>query len=78
MTEQIFNNIRTAIDRAEGKTRTAKLHLQMIKYADELSGCTGREFCERLGIGISFGTEFSKMKNIAARLKCAGLNIDQI
>ncbi len=50
------------------------MHLQMIKYAQELSDVSGREFCERVGLGPSFGTEFSKMKRIIDRLEQAGLD----
>ncbi len=56
----------------------AELHVQVIKYADELADVTGREFCEVLGIGQSFGTEFSKMKKIAGRLRAAGLDVDRL
>jgi hypothetical protein len=54
------------------------LHLQIIKYADELAALTGKEFCEGLGIGPSFGTEFAKMRKIAGRHKQAILNVNLI
>lgn len=47
----------------------------MIKHADVLQSVTGKEFCEALGIGASFGTELAKMKKIAPRLKAAGLDV---
>jgi hypothetical protein len=50
----------------------------MIKYADVLQNVTGKEFCEMLGIGSSFGVEFNKMRKIAVRLRSAGLNPDKI
>lgn len=53
---------------------TAELHLQMIKYADELKNITAKEFCEGVGLRSSFGTEFSKMRNLTQRLKAAGLD----
>ena len=52
------------------------MHLQMIKYADALGNITAREFCEGVGLRESFGTEFSKMRNLTARLKAAGLNTE--
>ena len=57
---------------------TAELHLQMIKYADELKNITAKEFCEGVGLRSSFGTEFSKMRNLTQRLKAAGLNPKQL
>jgi hypothetical protein len=70
--------IRTAIDQAPRNDYTAELHLQIIKYADVLANMTGKEFCEMLGIGTSFGVEFNKMRKIAARLRNAGLNPEKI
>ncbi|RBM49289.1 transcription factor [Vibrio tarriae] len=57
---------------------TIELHLQMIKYADELKDITSKEFCEELGLRPSYGTEFSKMRNLTNRLKQAGLNVNKI
>jgi hypothetical protein len=70
--------IKDAIDRAPRNGYVAELHLQVIKYADLLHNVSGKEFCEVLGIGPSFGTEFAKMRKIAGRLKAAGLNVDKI
>ena len=67
--------IKAAIEQAPRNGYVAELHLQVIKYADTLSGVSAREFCEALGIGASFGTEFSKMRKIAGRLKAAGLDV---
>lgn len=75
---EAVRNIRAAIDRAPRNDYTAELHLQMIKYADVLANMTGKEFCEMLGIGLSFGVEFNKMRKIAARLRKAGLNPEKI
>lgn len=72
--EAIYRSIAEAIERASSNERTAEMHLQMIKYAGELSDVSGREFCERVGLGPSFGTEFSKMKRIFDRLERAGLD----
>jgi hypothetical protein len=75
---EAVRNIRAAIDRAPRNDYTAELHLQMIKYADVLASMTGKEFCEQLGIGTSFGVEFNKMRKIAARLRNAGLSPEKI
>lgn len=72
--EDIFENIRAALNEAPRNQFTAELHLQMLKYADELKSITSREFCDGVGIKPSFGTEFSKMRNLTARLKSAGLD----
>jgi hypothetical protein len=75
---QALNRIKIAINGAPRNDYTAELHLQIIKYADLLQNVTGREFCETLGIGPSFGTEFAKMRKIAARLRMAGLDPNKI
>lgn len=74
----VIDRIKKAIDGAPRNAYVAELHLQVIKYSDVLEGFTGKEFCEALGIGVSFGTEFAKMKKIAARLRSAGLDVDKI
>lgn len=79
MTEQdIFNNIKQALNEAPRNQYTAEMHLQMIKYADNLKNITAKEFCEGVGLKSSFGTEFSKMRNLTARLKVAGLQTEQL
>jgi hypothetical protein len=35
---------------------------------------TAKEFCEGVGVAPSYGTEFAKMRKIAARLCRAGLD----
>lgn len=75
---QIFNAIKLVLADAPRNQYTAELHLQMIKYADELHSITSKEFCEGVGLRQSFGTEFSKMRNLTARLKAAGLNTEQL
>lgn len=67
--QQIFAQIRAALAAAPRNQYTAEMHLQMIKYADALGNITAREFCEGVGLRESFGTEFSKMRNLTARLK---------
>ena len=75
---EIFQRIKTAIDAAPRNCYIAELHLQIIKYADDLEGVTGKEFCQGLGVGPAFGTEFSKMRKIAGRLKKAKLDVNLI
>ena len=72
----IYNHIKQALAQAPRNQYTAELHLQMIKYADELKNITAKEFCEGVGLRHSFCTEFSKMRNLTQRLKAAGLNTD--
>ncbi len=74
MTEnEMYEQIRTALAQAPRNQYTAEMHLQMIKYSDELKSITAKEFCEGVGLRQSFGTEFSKMRNLTSRLKEAGL-----
>ena len=74
----ITDQIKAALDTAPRNAYVAELHLQVIKHSDALQNVTGKEFCEALGIGPSFGTEFAKMKKIAPRLKQAGLDVGKI
>ncbi|KAA1153361.1 transcription factor [Pseudoalteromonas sp. FUC4] len=77
MNEQvIFDNIKTALNNAPRNQFTVEMHLQMIKYADNLKSITAKEFCQGVGLKGSFGTEFSKMRNLTQRLKAAGLSTD--
>lgn len=78
MKRQIFQAIKQEIENAPRNQYTTELHLQMIKYADELKDITSKEFCEELGLRASYGTEFSKMRNLTSRLKQAGLNVNKI
>ena len=75
---QIYEKIRKALAVAPRNQYTAELHLHMIKYADELKSITAKEFCEGVGLRSSFGTEFSKMRNLTSRLKQAGLDTEKI
>lgn len=75
---QVISQIKDAIDGAPRNAYVAELHLQVIKHSDVLQAVTGKEFCEALDIGSSFGTEFAKMKKIAPRLKKAGLDVTRI
>lgn len=77
-TSVILGRIKRAIETSPRNGYVAELHVQAIKYADELESVSGREICEALGIGTSFGTEFAKMRKIAPRLRAAGLDIDRL
>ncbi len=77
-TSQILKEIKAAMISSPRNGYIAELHLQVIKYAEELKDITGKEFCEHLGIGPAFGTEFLKMKKIAPRLRAAGLDPQKI
>ena len=74
-TSDILARIKRAIEASPRNGYVAELHIQTIKYADELTGVSGKEFCEALEIGASFGTEFAKMRKIAPRLVAAGLDV---
>lgn len=78
MKEHIYVSIRQALERAPRNQYMAELHIQMIKYADELQDITAREFCESVSLKFSYGTEFSKMRNIVNRLKLAGLDVRKL
>jgi len=73
---EIYEQIRKALADAPRNQYTVEMHLQMIKYADQLKSVTSKEFCEGVGLKPSFATEFSKMRNLTQRLKSAGLNTD--
>ncbi|OAI07596.1 hypothetical protein [Methylomonas methanica] len=73
---EIYQRINQALAEAPRNQYTVELHLQMLKYADALKNITAKEFCEGVGLRESFGTEFSKMRNLTQRLKAAGLNTD--
>src|ERR1700749_2779896 len=75
---QALSNIKVAIEGAPRNSYIAELHVQIIKYADVLQNVTGKEFCEELGIGSSFGTEFAKMRKIVPRLRSAGLHPNRL
>lgn len=74
----IYSHIRNALARAPRNQYTSELHLQMLKYSDDLPDVTAKEFCEGVGIGISLGTEFSKMRNLVPRLRAAGMDTSKL
>ncbi len=78
MSGDVFDSIRRALDCAPRNAYVAELHLQVIKYADLFENVTGKDFCAKLDLGAAWGTEFTKMKKIAPRLRKAGLQPDQI
>ncbi|ADT96721.1 HTH-like domain-containing protein [Shewanella baltica] len=78
MNKVIIEAIKQALASAPRNGFMAELHLQSIKYADELGNITAREFCEALDLKPSYGTEFSKMRNLTTRLKAAGLVTERI
>jgi len=76
--KNIYDRIKQALEEAPRNHYTAELHLQMNKYADDLKNITSKELCKGMGLKASFGTEFSKMRNLTHRLKAAGLDTDKI
>ncbi|PMM83238.1 HTH-like domain-containing protein [Vibrio breoganii] len=78
MNKHIFEAIKLALDSAPRNQRMVELQIQCIKYADELPNITAREFCEALDLKPSYGTEFSKMRNLTSRLKSAGLDVTKL
>jgi len=74
----VFNDMKSAIEKAPRNGYVAELHLQVIKYAEHLENVSGKEFCEKLALKPAWGTEFAKMKKIAGRLRAAGLQPQMI
>ena len=74
----IFASIKKALNDAPRNQYMAELHLQVLKYADQLEDITAKEFCESVELKPSYGTEFTKMRNLIPRLKKAGLKVDKI
>ncbi len=74
----MFSHIKKAIEEAPRNGYVAELHVQVLKYAELLDETSGREFCERLGLGPAWGTEFMKMRKIAERLRKAGLDPERL
>lgn len=72
--EEIYQQIKSALLAAPRNQYMVEMHLQMLKYADELKHVTAKEFCEKVELKESLGTEFSKMRNLTVRLKAAGLD----
>lgn len=70
----IFNEMKTAIEKAPRNAYVAEIHLQVLKYAHMLENVSGKDFCAGLDLKPAWGTEFSKMKKIAGRLRAAGMD----
>lgn len=75
---KIYNRIKQVLANAPRHQYTTELYLQMIKFADELKNITAENFYKDAGLRRSFGTKFSKMRNLTQRLKSAGLNTEQL
>lgn len=75
---EALKHIKIAIEASPRNGYVAELHVQVIKYAHVLEELSGREFCEALDVGVSFGTEFLKMRKIAGRLSDAGLDVRKL
>ena len=76
--DEVFKEMKGAIEKAPRNAYVAELHLQVIKYAELLENVSGKIFCEKLNLGPAWGTEFTKMKKIASRLREAGLRPESI
>ncbi|WP_439212539.1 HTH-like domain-containing protein [Duffyella gerundensis] len=76
--QKIFAAIKEARSKALDGEKTAELHLQLIKYADDLKHLDRKAICEELGIEKSYAAEIGKMRNIIDRLKSAGLDTAKI
>jgi hypothetical protein len=63
---------------APSRAKLAEMHLQLIKYADQLQHLPRDEICTGIGINQSFRTVVAKMFKIAGRLKAAGLDTTKI
>jgi len=76
--EQIYAEIKKALRDAPPRAKSAEMHLQLIKYADELKHVPSDIVCDRIGVNQSFRTVVSKMIKIVNRLKAAGLDVSKI
>jgi len=76
--DDVFKAMKEAIEKAPRNGYVAELHLQVIKHAELLENVSGKEFCEKLDLKPAWGTEFTKMKKIASRLRQAGLQPQMI
>jgi len=50
----IYQLIAEEISKASRNKRTQVIHLQMLKYADQLEYVTARDFCDGVGLPQSF------------------------
>lgn len=78
LTSELAQSIKAALESSPRNSYVGELHLQIIKYFDQLKAVSGKEFCEEVGIPRTYGSEFSKMIKIAPRLLAAGLDPSKI
>lgn len=76
--ERIYAEIRKALREAAPRAKSAEMHLQLIKYADELKHVRREVICDGIGVSQSFRTVVGKMIKIVSRLKAAGLDVTKI
>ncbi|MGG7989822.1 transcription factor [Klebsiella aerogenes] len=76
--QAIFDAMRQAINAAPQGNRSSEMHLQLLKYAQELKNVPRESICEEVGLSPSFKTEVGKMRNIIDRLVAAGLDVSRI
>jgi hypothetical protein len=74
----VFGQMKAAIEKAPRNGYVAEIHLQVLKHAHLLENVPGKDFCAALDLGPAWGTEYSKMKKIAPRLRAAGLNPEKL
>lgn len=76
--KKIYESIKSARSKATPGEKTAELHLQFLKYAQDLSNVDKKAICEELGISKTYTAEIGKMRNIVDRLVKAGLDVNKI
>ncbi|MGK9175515.1 transcription factor [Yokenella regensburgei] len=76
--QQIYDAIKKALSEAPPRTKLAEMHLQLIKYADQLKHLPREKICDGIGVNQSFRTVVAKMFKIVDRLKAAGLDTHRL
>lgn len=76
--EKILVAISERINAAPKGERTPEIHLQLLKYASDLSHMRPEDICKSIDIPISYSQECRKMRKIFDRLVVAGLEINRI
>jgi hypothetical protein len=76
--QQIYAAIKKALNGAPPRAKLAEMHLQLIKYADQLKHLPREDICDGIGVNQSFRTVVAKMFKITDRLKSAGLDTNRI
>ncbi|MCP5178659.1 MAG: hypothetical protein H6994_01965 [Pseudomonadales bacterium] len=72
MYDEIAKSIREG--EAQGK-KIATFHLEVLMHAEQLDGDEANEFCHRVGVPLSYATEFRKMLSLAQLMRNRGLVI---